>query len=94
MVAGNDITIRHESEEFSYQDACCLAVQALRSPVERVIIDLRRTSRTSTAALARLVLLRRHLLQRGGDLHILGLCQTAKAIYEFNRMSRLLPTQN
>ncbi|MBN1943489.1 MAG: hypothetical protein JW849_09385 [Phycisphaerae bacterium] len=94
MVAGNNITIRHESEEFSYQDACCLATQALGSPAAGVIIDLSRTSQTCTAAMARLVLLRRHLLQRGGDLRILGLNRKAKAVYEINRMSRILPMMN
>lgn len=94
MVAGNIVTIRHESEEFSYFDACCLAVRALKSPAESVVIDLSRTDHASTAALARLVLLRRHLLERDGDLRILGLSRKAKAVYEINRMSRLLPVMN
>ena len=93
MVAGNWTTVRHESEEFNYKDACQVAKQALERHWEVLVVDLSSAVRTSTAALARLILLRRNLLQRGGDLRIVGLTGRARALYEINRMTHLLPNQ-
>ena len=93
MVAGNCTILRHESEEFSYEDACRVARGVLEHHWEVLVIDLSHAVRTSTAALARLILLRRNLLQIDGDLRIVGLTGRARALYEINRMGHLLPHQ-
>ena len=51
------------------------------------------TSEATTGALARLVVLRRSLRQRGGDLRLVHLHGKARRTYEINRMSELLPCE-
>jgi len=94
MVARSDVTIRHISTRLSYQDvgtiASCIAATS-RPRTVRVLLE--ETNETSTAALARLVALRRHLRRSGGELRIVGLRGRAEALYEINRMSPLLPRE-
>jgi len=92
MVAANHTTIRHEGSRFSYADACQMAARVLAGLTSEItFLQLESVARTSTAALARLILLRRDLLKRGRDLRITGLRGRAKGLYELNRMARLLP---
>lgn len=92
MVAGNWITIDFDGVDFTYADACRIAVAVKKNRSGTVILlRLDSASNTSTAALARLVLLRRNLLAKGLDIEIGGLNGRAKAVYEITRMKYLLP---
>ena len=94
MVAGSFVTVRHVAESLSYTDAGEIARVALADgEAATVLIDLERTTRTTTAALARLVLLRRHLRKVGRDLRIIGPCGKAKHLYDISRLGNLLPQQ-
>lgn len=88
------MTIKHQGSRFSYYDAGRIAEHALvGSPVRTVLIDLEQTDETTTAALARLVVFRRHLLKSDRDLCILGLRGRAKDFYELCRLTNLLPQE-
>jgi hypothetical protein len=92
MVAGNNQTIRHDGSRFSYSDACQVARYATASGGQGlVVVGLEQTCDTETAALARLVVLRRDLLRAGRDLRIAGLCGRANSLYEISRMAEVLP---
>ncbi len=56
-----------------------------------VVLDLRRTQDTTTAALAALIILRKHQIQAGGDLLLLGLTGKAQYLYEILRLTKILP---
>ena len=85
-------TVRFTATRLTYQDACALArrIQA-RPRWELFVLDLEQTTDTSTAALARLVGLRRDLLAGGRDLRLLGLHGRANDLYELSRLGRILP---
>lgn len=92
MVAGTARAILFQNRYLSYGDACTMARRIFaRSSWELVYIHLAETTHTSTAALARLVLLRRELLERGRDLRIIGLSGKARALYDISRLSNILP---
>jgi len=92
MVAGAARAILFQSRYLSYGDACTIARRIFaRSAWEIVYIHLDETTSTSTAALARLILLRRELLERGRDLRIIGLRGKARALYEISRLNNVLP---
>jgi len=94
MVVGKNMTIKHQGNRLSYHDAARIAEHALTGgPVRTVLIDLEQTHETTTAALARLVVLRRHLLNSGRDLCILGLRGRAKVLYELCHLTNLLPQE-
>ena len=93
MVAGNWEMIGHNSERFNYDDACRMANIAHETKANCIVINLDRTNWTTTAALARLVLLRRKLLFQGRDLRIVGLHNRANGLYEVTRMTNLLPRE-
>jgi ABC-type transporter Mla MlaB component len=90
MVAENRLTIRHETSRFSYLDACRAAERVHSAPAATVLVDLAGISRTTTGALARLVVLRRQLLDSGRDLRVLGLQGQPRALCEFLKLTRLL----
>ena len=56
-----------------------------------VVLDLSSVQDTDTAALAALILLRRSLLNRGGDLVLRGIRNRFAHLYHLNRMNDLLP---
>ena len=60
---------------------------------QTVVLDLKDTEDASTAAFARLVLLRRDLLKDGRDLRLRGLRDRAASIYRISRLSAVLPLQ-
>ncbi len=92
MVLGSVIAIRHREPSLGVSDAYRIARQAWRfARPKLVLLDLRRTTEATTAALARLVLLRRRLLNSGRDLRIMGLGGRADALYRMTRMEKLLP---
>jgi len=80
------------TDRLSYEKACEIANQASAVRGHKMIrLELQRVVETTTAALARLIALRRNLRRSGHDLRIAGLCGQAESIYEFNRMASLLP---
>jgi hypothetical protein len=54
-------------------------------------LDLTDAIETTTAALARLVILRRKLMQRQADLRLVGLQGKALAVYTVSRLDNVLP---
>jgi anti-anti-sigma regulatory factor len=90
----NTLTIEHGGAFLSAAAAKSMMQGALASREPRtVVVDLQRTSDTSTAALATLVLFRGALLKAGGDLRLCGLHGRAKSLYEVHRMNSVLPRQ-
>lgn len=84
------------SRRLDHNDAYLLSNLALRAAAIRsrgddVIIDLSKVEEITTAALARLVLLRRQLKKHGRDLKIVGLRSRAEKLFEINRLSGVLP---
>ena len=91
MVAGNT-RLMHLAETFTYADACRLAEQASHGSLDSEIrLGLPAVTRTTTAALARLIVLRKSLRQEGRDLMVVGLTGQAEALYEINRLQLVLP---
>lgn len=92
MVASNTTIIAFNGNDLSYEKACEIANQAFGvRGHETIRLELDRVVETTTAALARLIALRRNLRRSGRDLKITGLCGQAESIYEFNGMTTLLP---
>ncbi len=90
--APRQVAIVHESRSFSHTDACRifdLAVKCLHA--QTIVIDLKRACDATTAAFAKLVLLRRVLLQTGRDLRLVGLHDRAAHLYGINRLASVLP---
>ena len=94
MVSGHVRMVRHGAERLSYDDAVHIAGDVRRRCTERVVLlDLASAADATTAAFARLIVLRRNLRKSGGDLHLVGLRGRARDIYEVHRMGRLLPCE-
>ena len=92
LVAAEHLKVSHGAACLSYAEALQIAERLPRDrPARMVLIDLEQTTEATTAGLARLILLRRQLIQAGGDLRIRGLCSRAEALYEICRLGRLLP---
>jgi ABC-type transporter Mla MlaB component len=93
------LTIKQESaivprsERFSHEEACRVWRDALSDPdaASTVVIDLRNAREVTTAAFARLVLLRRRLRANGRDLRLTNLRGRAENLYEVNRLASVLP---
>lgn len=87
------IEITPRSERFSHDEACRVARMATaRDEGQTVIIDLRHVREVTTAAFARLVLLRRVLRAVGRDLRLTNLHDRAANLYEVNRLMTVLPS--
>ncbi len=95
MVAEGVRTIRFRCENMSYHDADHLA-RVVRRQGDRgmIVLDLKQTTHTTTAALARLTVLRRNLLMTGGDLHLQHLRGRTRNVYDIHRMAGLLPCED
>lgn len=91
MVAGAETTIRHGGRCLAYSDVRRIETTITGGREQTVCIDLEQTEEATTAALARLVVVRRDLLKSGRDLRILGLHGHAMNLYQINRMGSLLP---
>ena len=90
----SELMIRFWSERLTYEDACEISRRVLAGhSTTRVSLGLDRVRNTSTAALARLAVLRRDLLHAGRDMRIVGLKDRAESLYETNRLQRILPRQ-
>ncbi len=93
MVAPNQAAVIHYSGPYlSHADASDIARVAMTAPAGQVVhLCLNGAADTSTAALARLIVLRRNLLSHGSDLRIVGLNGRARHLYDVNRLSSVLP---
>jgi len=80
------------SGQFSHSvaDELCSKIRASR-PARTVIVDLKEIEDATTAAFARLVLLRRDLLRHGRDLRLKGLRSRAASIWRVSRLNCVLP---
>lgn len=79
-------------KELSHQAVERLCARILDGTAARtVILDLHEAVDATTAAFARLVLLRRDLLKDGRDLILSGLHDRTASLYRINRLSSVLP---
>jgi len=92
MVAGSVIRLNRDKGLLSYADVRRLESSIPDSGSMVVCIDLAHVEDASTAALARLVVIRRGLLKNGRDLRIRHLHGHARSLYEITRLGRLLPS--
>ncbi len=94
-VVDNDPVIVRGEKVFTYAEAHKVAKHvSAGSATETVFLDLSRTIQITTAALARLILLRLRLLEMGRELFLVGLHGQAESLYEINRLTRLLPRRH
>lgn len=85
-------TIVPEAKAFSHADADQVFKLATAvGTARRIVIDMARAQEASTSAFARLVLLRRTLLQTGRDLRLTNLRDAAEGLYEVIRLGDVLP---
>ena len=92
MIADNVARIGCASDSLSYDDAQELARRALAAREgQTVVIDLGPVTEATTAALARLVALRRQLRGTGRDLRVICPHGKAKRLYDVWRLGELLP---
>jgi ABC-type transporter Mla MlaB component len=90
MVASRS-AILPAAERLTHEEACRLADLAARSAAQTVVLDVSRCVDASTSAFARLILLRRELLQVGRDIWLAGLCGRAMSLFEVHRLEPVLP---
>ncbi len=91
MVTLSTRRFAHPSSRFTYRHAEGIARRASRGAPGVVFVDLDGVTDTTTAALARLVVLRGKLLSGGGDLMISGIGGKARNLYAVLRFDKLLP---
>lgn len=83
-----------KASRFSHADAEAMSKWILRrESAQTVVVDLSAATDASTAAFARLVVLRRHLLRRGRDLTVSGLRDRALWLYAISRLDLVLPQE-
>jgi|ETNmetMinimDraft_26_1059896.scaffolds.fasta_scaffold280318_2 ABC-type transporter Mla MlaB component len=92
MVGDGRLTIVYKGRQFLYNDACEIAERIAATTGKKMThIRLQGVTDTTTAALARLILLRLDLMKSGRDLQIAGLRSRAKALYEIDKLEGVLP---
>ena len=79
------------AREFSHEEAERVASLIAGDGAPRFVIDLRHAFETTTAALARLIVLRQELLRAGRELFVYDLRDRCKGLYEINRLQDVLP---
>jgi hypothetical protein len=89
MVATQSLVLR-SAERLSHLEATRLAAVAERSTAHTIILDASKCLEATTPALARLVLLRRELLQSGRDFRIAGLKGQPAKLLEVHRLENVL----
>ena len=95
MVVDGGLTITYRGRQFLYDDACKIAERAKATTDNKITcIKLEGVTDTTTAALARLILLRRDLLESGRDLRIVGLSGHARVLYEISKLETVLPQRS
>lgn len=90
MVASRS-AILPAAERLTHAEACRLASLAADSAAQTVVLDVSRCADACTSAFARLILLRRELLQTGRDIWLAGLCGRAESLFEVHRLESVLP---
>ena len=90
MIASQSI-ILSAGEDLSHAEACRLAGAAARGSARAVVLDVSACRAATTAAFARLVLLRRDLLKSGRDLRLAGLRGRPARLFEVHRLETVLP---
>jgi len=90
MCVTQTVTVR-ASARLHHIDAAWLSETAVRGEGQLVVIEMGGVRDASTAAFARLVLLRRELLAGGRDLRLAGLSGRAASIFEVHRLQSVLP---
>ena len=90
MVPNTSVTIG-AAGQLTHEEACRLARRAFASRCSTVILDLNNSASATTAALARLVLLRRELRQQGRELLLTGVRQQPARLLEVHRLVEVLP---
>jgi anti-anti-sigma regulatory factor len=93
MVASKSMILR-ASERLSHNEAERLAHIAVHSDAPSIILDMSRVLEATTPSLARLVLLRRELLQQGRDLRLVALRGQPATLMEIHRLQGVLPRIN
>lgn len=89
---GQQFEVVPQSHCFAHRDAWQIFNYVLRGGSARTVtIDLSSADDATTSAFARLVLLRRELLRRGGDLRLCGLRCRAARLYQVSRLDHVLP---
>jgi anti-anti-sigma regulatory factor len=90
MVIDQSIQIA-AGKRLSHDEACRLSKLAIASPAQSIVLDMTQCDDASTAAFARLILLRRDLLKTGRDVQIIGLKARAGRLFEVHRLEAVLP---
>jgi anti-anti-sigma regulatory factor len=93
MVASQS-RILTSADRLTHEEACRLSRLAMQSGARTIMFDLSRCLDASTAGFARLVLLRRELLQNGRDFWLAGLRDRAARLFEVHRLEGILPCVN
>ena len=95
MVVDSSLTIMYNGRQFSYDDAGKIAEKVTATTGNKITcIKLEGVTDTTTAALARLILLRRDLLESDRDLRIVGLSGHARVLYEISKLESVLPQRS
>lgn len=93
----NGLVVVLKAGLFNHDQARAISRRVLAGPWRQraavVVIDLSRADDATTAAFAALVLLRRELLRRGGDLRLAGMRDRTRQVYAVNRLDAVLPQQ-
>jgi|SRR5665213_2640545 len=80
------------AKKFSHQEAMQVYETALsQTNGERIVVDLRRARDATSAAFARLVLLRKALRESGRDLCLINLRDRAAGVYHVHKLDCVLP---
>lgn len=90
MVASRS-AILPAAERLNHDEACRLAALASSTSAQTVVVDLSHCFDASTSAFARLILLRRDMLQAGRDLWLAGLSGQPASLFEVHRLESVLP---
>lgn len=90
MITDNSIRLP-AGKRLSHDEACRLSKLAMASRAQSVVLDMTQCDDASTAAFARLILLRRDLLKTGRDVQIIGLKARAGRLFQVHRLEAVLP---
>ena len=90
MVARKSIILA-AAHSLTHAEACRLSDAAAQGSAQTVILDLAACRDASTAAFARIVLLRRSLLAAGRDVWLAGLQGRPEQLFEVHRLDGILP---
>lgn len=90
MVAGQSILLA-TGERLNHAEACRIADKATACGAQTIVLDLGGCCEAATSAFARLVLLRRDLLEAGRDIRLAGLQGQPARLFEVHRLEKVLP---